>query len=439
MQTPVALTANPDRKFRYAYLGTNSALIKRRGSFTVSEGNHCMFETDIDEIALTLEQHRLEFPGLAQKVYFNFGGQGPLPSAGLDAIIDAYQFLQLQGPFSLRVNQRLTQRTELLRQELAVELGCQPRTVAITENVTVGCNIALWGIDWQKGDRILLTDCEHPGVIAIIQEIAHRFEVSYEFCPVMATLNQGDPLQVITDALTPQTRLIVLSHILWNTGQVLPLADIVQVAHDYPSLRPVQVLVDAAQSVGSLPLQLEATKVDYYAFTGHKWLCGPAGVGGLYIHPDRFEQLHPTFIGWRGIDYDAQGQPLGWKPDGQRFEVATSAYPQYEGLRTAIAIHQQWASAQERYQLILQRSEYLWRSLTQIAGIQCLKTTAPEAGLVSFQVTSGISHNTLVAQLEKQGFLLRKIADPDCVRACVHYFTLEQEIDQLIAAIKQLI
>lgn len=398
-----------------------------------------MLDTDIDEISLTLEQHRLEFPGLAQKVYLNFGGQGPLPRAGLDAVIDAYQFLQIQGPFSLRVNQRMAQRTELLRQELAVELGCQPRTLALTENVTVGCNIALWGIDWQKGDRILLTDCEHPGVLAIVREIARRFGVTYEFCPVMATLNQGDPVQVIAEALTPQTRLVILSHLLWNTGQVLPLEQIVQVVHDYPSQQPLQVLVDAAQSVGSLPLQLESTQVDYYAFTGHKWLCGPAGVGGLYIHPNVFEQLHPTFIGWRGIEYGPQGQPLDWKPDGQRFEVATSAYPQYEGLRTAIAIHQQWAGAPGRYSLILQRSEYLWQALTQINGIQCLKTTAPEAGLVSFQVTSGMSHEALVFQLEKQGFLLRKIADPDCVRACVHYFTLEREIDQLVEAIKTLV
>jgi L-cysteine/cystine lyase len=398
-----------------------------------------MFETDTDEISLALEQHRLEFPGLTNNVYFNFGGQGPLPRAGLEAIIDAYQFLQLQGPFSLRVNQRLAQRTELLRQELATELGCGPRSLVITENVTIGCNIVLWGIDWRKGDRILLTDCEHPGIIATVQEIARRFELTYDFCPIGATLNQGDPLEVIAQSLTPQTRLVVLSHLLWNTGQVLPLAEIVQIAHHYLGDRPIQVLVDGAQSVGSLPLQLETTQVDYYAFTGHKWLCGPAGVGGLYIHPDIFDSLHPTFIGWRGLDFNAQGEPQGWKPDGRRFEVATSAYPEYEGLRSAIAIHQDWASSKERYRLILQRSEYLWRSLTKINGIYCLKTSAPEAGLVSFQVTSGIAHESLVAQLEKQGFLLRKIASPNCVRACVHYFTLESEIDQLVETIRQLV
>jgi len=398
-----------------------------------------MFETDTDEISWALEQHRLKFPGLANKVYFNFGGQGPLPRAGLEAIIDAYQFLQLQGPFSLRVNQRLAQRAELLRQELAIELGCQPRSLIITENVTIGCNIVLWGIDWRKGDRILLTDCEHPGIIAIVQEIARRFELTYDFCPIGATLNQGDPLEIIAQALTPQTRLVVLSHLLWNTGQVLPLAEIVQIAHHYPGDRPIQVLVDGAQSVGSLPLQLETTQVDYYAFTGHKWLCGPAGVGGLYIYPDIFDSLHPTFIVWRGLNINAQGEPQGWKPDGRRFEVATSAYPEYEGLRSAIAIHQEWADSNQRYRLILQRSEYLWRSLTQIDGIYCLKTSAPEAGLVSFQVTRGISHESLVAQLEKKGFLLRKIANPDCVRACVHYFTLESEIDQLVETIRQLV
>jgi L-cysteine/cystine lyase len=234
--------------------------------------------------------------------------------------------------------------------------------------------------------------------------------------------------------------LVVLSHLLWNTGQILPLAEIVKVCHNYSGHHePVQVLVDAAQSVGSLPLNLTELNVDFYAFTGHKWWCGPAGVGGLYIRPEAFETIQPTFIGWRGINTNECGQLIGWKEDGERFEVATYAAPEYEGLHGAIATHQQWGTARERYQKICQLSEYLWRNLSKINGVQCLKKSLPEAGLISFQVASNLSHKKLVQQLEKQGFLLRTIADPDCVRACVHYFTLPSEIEQLVEAIKKII
>ncbi|HAC62572.1 MAG TPA: cysteine lyase [Cyanothece sp. UBA12306] len=395
---------------------------------------------DFAGIASDLDQQRLEFPGLANKVYFNFGGQGTLPRSALEAIIDAHKFIQQQGPFSLRVNSWIKQKEALLRQDLAQEFTVSPDTLTLTENVTVGCNIVLWGIDWQEGDGILMTDCEHPGVIAIVQEIARRFRVEVDICPILETLNQGNPTAIIADHLTPNTRLVILSHLLWNTGQLLPLGEIVEVCHNYPhSDRPIPVLVDAAQSAGLLPLDLTALDVDFYAFTGHKWFCGPVGVGGLYIRPESFSSLHPTFIGWRGIEIDPQGQPIGWKNDSRKFEVASSAYPQYEGFRAALAVHQDWESSAKRYQQICQLSAYLWQGLSQIPGIKCLKNSPPEAGLVSFTVESNLSHEQLIKQLENKGFLLRTLHHPDCIRACVHYFTLPAEIEQLIKALKSLL
>ncbi|MGK7933383.1 MAG: aminotransferase class V-fold PLP-dependent enzyme [Microcystaceae cyanobacterium] len=378
-----------------------------------------------------LNEHRLEFPGLNHKVYFNYGGQGPLPRAALEAIIHTHEFLQNQGPFSGKVNSWLQQKTEQLRHQIADELAVNPNTLTLTENVTVGCNIPLWGLNWQAGDEILLTDCEHPGVIASVKEIARRFNLNYRFCPIYSTLNQGDPLAVISQHLTPQTRLFILSHVLWNTGQVLPLTEIVTLCHQ----QGVQVLVDAAQSVGMLPLNLGEIGVDFYAFTGHKWWCGPAGVGGLYVHPNALETLSPTFIGWRGIDVDGTGEVQDWKPDGRRFEVATSAFPQYEGLRAAIEVHQAWGTKEERYNDICQLSAYLWDKLSQIDQVHCLKDTPPLSGLVSFTLKNGYAHGEMVKQLEKQGFQIRKILSPNCLRACVHYFTLPEEIDQLVTAI----
>ena len=353
----------------------------------------------------------------------------------LEAIYDSYQKVQTLGPFSQTVGEWVINETALIRKAIATELGVFPDTITLTEDVTVGCNIPLWGLDWQAGDHLLLSDCKHPGVIATIKEIKRRFNIEFSTCPIMETLNEGNPVKVIEENLRPNTKLLVISHIFWNTGQVLPLAEIVKLCHNlFPS--PIKVLADAAQSLGVLPLNLAEIEVDFYAFTGHKWWCGPEGVGGLYVSPKVRENLSPTFIGLRSISRDKMGQQIGWKPDGRRYEVSTSAYPLYPGLRQAISLHNQWGSAIQRYERIKNLSAYLWENLSRIPQIKCLRTAPPEAGLVSFQLINGKSHQELVKFLEKREIMVRTLLDPDCVRACVHYFSLEAEIDKLVAEIK---
>ncbi|MEG4861388.1 aminotransferase class V-fold PLP-dependent enzyme [Microcoleus sp. K1-B6] len=380
---------------------------------------------------MTKDNHRQQFPALANKAYFNYGGQGPLPEPALEAIYEAYKRVQLGGPFSGEVGAWVVQEAMLTRRAIASELTVPPETIALTEDVTVGCNIALWGIDWKAGDHLLISDCEHPGVVASVMELQRRFKIEVSICPLAATLNEGDPVAVIADSLWPNTRLLVISHILWNTGQVLPLAEIVKVCHQ----TGVKVLVDAAQSVGVLPLNLMGSGVDFYAFTGHKWWCGPEGLGGLYVSAEALADLHPVFIGWRGIVTDANAKVLGWKSGSQRYEIATSAYPLYAGLRSAIALQHEWGTIEERYAEICRLSKYLWERLSELPHVECLRTSAPEAGLVSFRLTNGMPHKKLVDLLEKQGIMVRTILNPDCVRACVHYFTTEAEIDKLVGAI----
>ncbi|NEQ73557.1 MAG: aminotransferase class V-fold PLP-dependent enzyme [Okeania sp. SIO2C9] len=382
-----------------------------------------------------LSNYQQKFPAVANKIYFNYGGQGPMPEVSLQTIYQSYQELQNIGPFSGKAAIWVEKQVASVRRAIAAELGVSPDTITLTEDVTVGCNIPLWGIDWQAGDHILLSDCEHPGIIATIEEIQRRFNIEVSTCPIMETLNEGNPVEVIANNLRSNTKLLVISHILWNTGQVLPLAEIVKMCHTF-SPSPVKVLVDAAQSVGVLPLKLAETEVDFYAFTGHKWWCGPGGLGGLYVSAEARENLSPTFIGWRGVIKDKSGKPIAWQPNGKRYEIATSAYPLSPALNEAIALHNQWGTAEERYEKIKELSAYLWEKLNKIPDINCLRTAPPEAGLVSFQLTNGKSHQQLVEYLEKQGIMVRTILDPDCVRACVHYFTQEAEIDKLVAEIK---
>lgn len=396
--------------------------------------SNCM----VDMPEIQIEQFRQQFPALTDKAYFNYGGQGPMPQGAIDAIQRSQEYIQQAGPFSKEVNSWIGQEGSRTRSMIAAELGVAPSTIALTENVTVGCNIALWGMEWHPGDHILVSDAEHPGVIAAIQELQHRFGLTVTTCPLLSTLNQGDPIAVVEQHLQPQTRLVVLSHILWNTGQVLPLAEIAQACQAYPAHTPIRILVDAAQSVGVLPLKLDQVGVDFYAFTGHKWWCGPAGIGGLYIRPEARDSLRPTYVGWRGITRSPSGHPTGYVADARRFEVSTSDYTLYESLRAAISVHHQWGTAIDRYRRIQDLSCLLWQRLSTLAGVKCLRTAPPEAGLVAFQLETG-HHQQVVEALETHKFLLRTLQDPDCIRACVHYFTSEAEIDRLLAAMQKLL
>ncbi len=384
-----------------------------------------------------LVQHRAQIPAVQNKQYFNYGGQGPMPQPALDALFSAHQQIQSEGPFSSAVNGWLQTEGEKTRQYLAQALGVTATTLTLTEDVTVGCNIPLWGLPWQAGDHILLSDCEHPGIIMAVRELSRRYGLDVSVFPILSQLNTVNVVETIAAHLRPTTRLVIVSHILWNTGQILPLKDINALCHSHGA----RVLVDAAQSVGMLPLNLADTDTDFYAFTGHKWLCGPAGLGGLYVSEAARAELHPTYIGWRGIQVDATGHPTDWQPDGRRFEIATSDGAHCPSLRAAIDFQNSWGNAQQRYFRITQLSSYLWGRLNGLRHITCLLKTPPESGLVSFQIVvngepSPSLHGQLVKHLESKHLYLRTLLSPSCVRACTHYFTLETELDQVVDEIE---
>ncbi len=388
------------------------------------------------------------YPALTNKTYGNYGGQGPMAQVTLDAIAQAYREIQTLGPFGAAVNEWIDREITALREAIAQELHVNPDTIALTENVTDGCNIALWGLHWQSGDRILMSDSEHPGVIAIIQELGHRFGVETDIYNIQDLERDEDAGDRIAAGLTPRTKLVLLSHIAWNTGAVLPLSAIVESCHQNGTL----VLVDAAQSVGMLPLSLTEIGVDFYAFTGHKWLCGPNGVGGLYINPELSSntsniRLRPTFMGWRSIKITGAGQPAGYETTAKQYEVATSAYPLYVGLRTAIEQHQAWGTAEERYLRICYFSDRTWTQLQAIAGVHCLHPTPPQSGLIAFQVgdrsdskSLRVRHQLIVNRLEQEHQILtRTLLNPSCIRVCWHYLSTEKDGDRFIDALEKIL
>lgn len=378
-----------------------------------------------------IDDHRRQFPALDGKTYFNYGAHGTLPRPAMDAVLDSWEYMQKWGPFSTEINDWIQQEVAKTIACFATQLGAAPETIALTENVTTGCNIVLWGLEWQQGDHILISDCENPGIVAAIQGVARRFRLHVSSFRVDTSENAT--IESIARGLRPNTRLVVISHVLWNTGQVLPLTKIAELCRfNRVNRERTLLLVDGAQSVGVLPLQLAGSGADFYAFTSHKWLCGPEGVGGLFVAPESLEFVQPTFVGWRSVKIDVGDGSFSWQPGAQRFHVSTSAYPLFAGLRRAVSIHDDFAPVEKRYARILELSHYVWERLQQFApDLECLQASAPEVGLVFFRSRANPSHK-VVRYLETQYCCTRFMYEPDCVRLSLHYFTTRNEVDRLV-------
>ena len=380
-------------------------------------------------------------PALQSKTYFNYGGQGPLPTPALEAITASWTRIQELGPFTAEIWPFIAAEVNATRRKLADWSGVPPHRLALTENVTSGCVLPLWGLPFTHGDRMLIGDCEHPGVVAACVELARREQLSIDVLPVKhlrgdQTCTDRGVIDALQTALTPRTRLVVLSHLLWNTGQVMPIPAVADALAQHPQ-HPF-LLVDAAQSFGQIPVAAAASAADIYGFTGHKWACGPEGLGGVALSERVLEEAQPTLIGWRSLRDETKADLSSDDPfhhDSRRFEVATSCVPLLAGLRTSMELLESTGDAAARLDAIQSLSGSLWRKLQALDGVEPLLTVPPSSGLVSFQLTNGPSPSDVVKQLGSQGLWIRDLADPSCLRACTHLCCTSEELEALTQAV----
>jgi L-cysteine/cystine lyase len=381
----------------------------------------------------SVERYRAILPALSNKVYMNFGAQGVMARQTMEAIQSAYAEVQRRGPLSMGAFAWLQDQLQETRKELSLEFEAPPQCFALTQSTTDGCNIVLWGTKWSAGDHLLLSDAEHPGVVAAAVQLARRLKLELSLFPA-AGVSQDQVVHTLGGALKDRTRLVLLSHILWNTGDLLPVDEIVSVCH----ARGVKVLIDGAQSAGVLPLSLEQSQVDYYAMTGHKWLGGPEGVGALYVSTTVMDELEPTFVGWRGSILAGPTALKGWEPGAARFEVSTSPFPLLSGLRAALRLSREYGSVWARLQMILRNAQLLRDRLSAQPEIKLLGSEHPQSGLVTFSI-KGASHKEVARSLEEKQIIIRTIPDPDCLRASVNWFTTESDLDALLRSLKDYI
>ena len=261
---------------------------------------------------------REALPSTAAGIYLNTGTCGPLPRETARAMAELEGIELRTGRADIAYWKDSEERMNEARAAVAAVLGTEPRRIALTHATTEGMNVATRAIDWRAGDRVVTTSLEHGGALAPLWALRNRLGVDVAIADIGVGGDPAEVLAALDRAITPETRLVCLSHVSWATGARLPIAEIVALAHSRGAL----VAVDGAQAVGAIPVSVEDLGADFYAVPGQKWLLGPDGTGALYCAPTVLDRPRLTFAGYasfESLDLALEGK---LHPDARRFEIA---------------------------------------------------------------------------------------------------------------------
>src|SRR5690349_17506541 len=242
---------------------------------------------------MDVEALRAQFPVFQQVAYLNTGSVGPLAQAAANAAAADVRLQLDRGRGALADFQHAQALADRLRAKIAGLMVCEAWEVALTDATTDGVNTVLTGLDLGPGDEIVTSDEEHPGLLAPLAAARERHGVEIRVVP----------LDSVAEAPGPRTRLVACSHVSWLTGRVADVEALAAI--------PVPVLLDGAQGLGAVPVDVRELGCEYYAASGQKWLCGPVGSGYLYVREDAQDGLAPTWPGYgsladtdRPLDYE---------------------------------------------------------------------------------------------------------------------------------------
>lgn len=376
---------------------------------------------------------RAELPVTSKYVYLNAGTNGPLPRCAHDMLISSATDELEEGRISADAFKRLMRTWDETRAAFAELLGCDPLEVALMHNTTEGMNVAIMGIGWQPGDEIVTATTEHPGGLHPVYLAHQRYGARIRMTDI--GLKHLDPVEELRRVLSPRTRAVVLSHVIWSTGMVLPLRELADLAHQAGAL----LIVDAAQGAGMVPSNVYELGVDAYACSGQKWLCGPDGTGALFVRKDRVPDIRMTYAGYLSFRYgmsDFEGNFLP-TPGAARYECATLSPGGLRALTASLRwvandLGREWV-----YRRIAALGAYCYDALAALEGVTMHTPRDRMAGLVHFTLPD-LAPPDLTERLAERGILIRYVGYPLANRVSTGFYNTEEEIDRLVAAIREI-
>jgi L-cysteine/cystine lyase len=358
---------------------------------------------------LTFEEARALFPVLERFAYLNAGTLGPLSRPTLSAMEERLRFDQEHGRGGHGWFTSVRELRARVREQIAALVGASPAQVALTSSTTDGCNIVLSGLELGPNDEVVTTDSEHPGLLLPLHVSGVHVRVAE-----VAARPTAAALPAILSCITPRTRLLALSHVLWTTGQVMPV-------HELKRESGLPVLVDGAQSVGAIPV--DVGDLDYYTVSCQKWLCGPDPLGALYVRePDRLGIGIPSYFAQKSLEPDGTFVPA----DGAaRFDSGWLATPSLAGLEAALAGAPEW-----RFDRAIEMAEVCRGALRERFE---LVAEGGESTLVSLVPAGDAAAEA--ARLYDAGVIVRDLPGTGWLRASCGWWTSGADIDRLVTAL----
>lgn len=375
---------------------------------------------------------REALPALGAGIYLNTGSVGPLPAETAAAMAEIVEYELRIGRSHPDYWESFLERMAEARGAVAAVVGADVDQIALVHSTTQAMNAAIWSVDLAPGDRIVTTQAEHSGGLGPVHAAAARFGAQIAIADVGAGGDDEGTLAAFDAAIGTdgRTRLVAMSHVLWTTGGLLPVARIARLAHE----RGARIVVDGAQAAGAIPVSVADLGVDFYAVAGQKWLLGPEGTGALFVAPDAVGDARVTNAGHFTFERLSPTEAVPW-PDARRFDDTGHYRPGITGLARScgwLAMYVGWAWIHERAGAMARTAA---DRLTAIDGVELLTPRDRMATLVTFRIRGWTAEEALAEIAARTFAIARTIPSLDAVRLSIGFFTTADEIERVAAAI----
>jgi len=396
---------------------------------TVIGGGHDMID---------VERARIDTPGCTEVIHLNNAGAGLMPSGVLDAVIGHLKLEAQIGGYEAAA--QAVALTEGAYDSIAKLIGCSRDEVAIVENATRAWDMAFYSIPLAPGDRILTSVSEYGSNYVAFLQAARRTGATIDVIP---NDDHGQTsARALRGMIDGRVKLIAITHVPTNGGLVNPAAEIGQVARDAGIL----YLLDACQSVGQMPVDVREIGCDMLSATGRKYLRGPRGTGFLYVRGDLIEQLEPPFVDIHAATWVDQST-YRVRPDARRFENWESYVAGKVGLGAAVQYALDWG-LDHIYRRVTNLATRLRAGLAELNGVTLRDLGEAPCGIVTFTVKDvhpealkqALARRRINVSVSSRGSTRIDMTQRgiyDMIRASVHYYNTESELDEFCAALAE--
>lgn len=371
-----------------------------------------------------------DFPD-SDKIYLNNASVSLMPNQSIEAMKEFLISYNSIGPDSKESEPFVTEKLRDVRKIIAKIISCQPDEVVLTQSTTDGINIVANGLSFDEKSNMIIRGMSHEHHSNFYPWLKLQEKISVKNLPIDKDgFFKSEDLESLIDG---NTKLIALSHALYNTGSILPLEETTKIIPDVP------LFVDSAQTVGCIDVDVSKINCNFMSFNGSKWLCGPMGTGLFYCNRKSSELLEPKTIGGESaIIYDDNNLAFKELPD--KFQTGFRNYVGIVGLESSAnyLLNFGLKNIREKNQYL---SSLLREELSKIPKIILYGPEDPNTrtSIVSFNI-EGMDSQEVVDRLEKQNIIvaLREIMEKKIVRASPHFFNSESQIMSVVDAIKKL-